>query len=162
MLQVNQNTNQTSSPGSLRKIARQSAILEPKIVSGQLWTRHDDNRATARRSDQPQPQQPEEWNRAFLSSMEWIILHWTAFRFPAMRCQSRFFLTYFTSNLTNFRFRRTIFDALSRKITPQARKIAILKPFLLTRRDFWRIFKTNKKTLVSTQISRVYTVWWLI
>ena len=51
MLQVNQNTNQTSSPGSLRKIARQSAILEPKLAKnhlGQLWTRHDDNRPRLR------------------------------------------------------------------------------------------------------------------
>ena len=34
MLQVNQNTNQTSSPGSLRKIARQSAILGAKNCLG--------------------------------------------------------------------------------------------------------------------------------
>ena len=54
-----------------------------------------------------------------------------------MRCQSSvFFDAYSTSNLMNFRFRRTIFDELSRKIALQARKIATLKPFLQTRRDF--------------------------
>ena len=61
MLQVNQNTNQTSSPGSLRKIARQSAILGPKKCLGPVVnaTRRQ-SPATARRADQPQPQQPEE------------------------------------------------------------------------------------------------------
>ena len=61
MLQVNQNTNQTSSPGSLRKIARQSAILEPKIIPWPVVkpTRRQ-TPTTAKRADQPQPQQPEE------------------------------------------------------------------------------------------------------
>ena len=65
MLQVNQNANQTSSPGSSRKISRQSAILGPKnrlgpVVNDTTTTACDCEKARY----QPQPQHPEAWNRA--------------------------------------------------------------------------------------------------